>query len=74
MVTARLLTHAYGQMGEIAASGGFFSYFVVMQVYGFDYNNIFFLLSVSAVNPVDRATGEIDKTINTWYDFDVTVN
>jgi hypothetical protein len=30
LVTARLLTHAYGQMGEIATAGGFFTYFVVM--------------------------------------------
>jgi sodium/potassium-transporting ATPase subunit alpha len=30
LVTGRLLTHAYGQMGEIATCGGFFTYFIIM--------------------------------------------
>lgn len=35
MVTMRLLVHAYGQMGEIATAGGFFTYFLIMKLYGF---------------------------------------
>ena len=43
-----------------------------MQVYGFDYSNIFFLLSNAAVNPVNSA-GVIDNTINTWYAYNASV-
>ena len=52
LVTARLLTHSYGQMGEIATAGGFFTYFVVMEVYGFSSNIVFGLLSVDSVYPL----------------------
>ncbi len=62
-------------MGEIATAGGFFTYFVIMQVYGFNYGNIFFLLSVPAVvpvtNPADPTT--TDYLINTWYQFNASV-
>jgi len=64
LVTGRLLTHAYGQMGEIATAGGFFTYFVIMQVYGFDYSNIFFLLSVPAVVPTNPTTNMTDYNFN----------
>lgn len=49
LVTARLLTHAYGQMGEIATAGGFFTYFVVMEIFGFPSNIAIELLSKKAV-------------------------
>lgn len=51
LVTARLLCHAYGQMGEIATAGGFFTYFVVMRLYGFPPNILFGLVSRSAIIP-----------------------
>jgi hypothetical protein len=39
-----------------------------MQVYGFDYSNIFFLLSVPAVVPVD-STGALNYNFNGVYTF-----
>jgi len=51
LVSARLLTHAYGQMGEIATSGGFFTYFIIMTLYGFRFPEIFNLVSQKAVFP-----------------------
>ena len=72
LVTGRLLTHAYGQMGEIATAGGFFSYFITMAVYGFDYSLIFFLLSVNAVNPI--VNGAVDTNFNGPYTFDPNAN
>jgi sodium/potassium-transporting ATPase subunit alpha len=67
LVSGRLLAHAYGQMGEIATAGGFFTYFVIMQCYGFDYNNIFFLLNKDAVQPF--VNGTMDANLNTAYTF-----
>lgn len=82
LVTGRLLAHSYGQMGEIATAGGFFTYFVVMQVYGFDYSYIFFMLSVGAVNPVSPSdtsfTGAgaapTDLSINSFFTYDATAS
>lgn len=51
LVSARLLTHAYGQMGEIATAGAFFSYFTVMQLYGFPPNILFGLVNKSTIIP-----------------------
>lgn len=68
LVTGRLLTHAYGQMGEIATAGGFFTYFVVMEVFGFPSNIVFSLLSVSAVSPVD-SNGNTNINYNTPYTY-----
>lgn len=73
LVTARLLTHAYGQMGEIATAGGFFTYFLTMQLYGFPSNIIFSLLSVPAINPVNNVTdNSVDTTINNAYTYNAT--
>jgi len=70
LVTARLLTHAYGQMGEIATAGGFFTYFLVMQLYGFPSSIVFSLLSKAAVNPINPTTGKIDINYNNnYYEF-----
>lgn len=38
LVTAKLLGHAYGNMGELATCGGFFTYNVVMTCYGFPFS------------------------------------
>lgn len=35
LVTTRLITHAYLQMGIISTAGGFFAYFSTMYYYGF---------------------------------------
>ena len=69
LVSGRLLAHSYGQMGEIATAGGFFSYFMVMSVYGFDYSVIFFLLSVNAFFPyvVNDGTGTFEQNFNASY-------
>ena len=74
LVSGRLLTHAYGQMGEIATAGGFFTYFIVMSVYGFDYSVIFFLLSVNASFPyvVEEGVGTFQQDFNANYIFEPT--
>lgn len=64
LVSARLLCHAYGQMGEIATAGGFFTYFIVMDMYGFPPSIVFFLLNQAAVNPVNDQ-GNVDINFNT---------
>jgi sodium/potassium-transporting ATPase subunit alpha len=51
LVSARLLAHAYGNMGEIATCGGFFTYFIVMRLYGFPPHILFGLVSKAAVIP-----------------------
>jgi len=51
LVSARLLAHAYGQMGEIATAGAFFTYFIVMRLYGFPPSMLFGLVSQSAIIP-----------------------
>jgi len=43
-----------------------------MQVYGFDYNNIFFLLSVNTANPVNSGTNTVNLNFNTPYTFNAT--
>jgi sodium/potassium-transporting ATPase subunit alpha len=48
LVSAKLLGHAYGNMGEIATCGGFFTYNLVMQCYGFPFDIYFELLSKPA--------------------------
>ena len=73
LVSLRLLVHAYGNMGEIATAGGFFTYFVIMNLYGFNFNNIFFLLSVPAVVPINT-NGSVDTNYNTFYTYIPTTN
>eukprot|EP00178_Gracilaria_changii_P014261 TRINITY_DN4032_c0_g2_i2.p1 TRINITY_DN4032_c0_g2~~TRINITY_DN4032_c0_g2_i2.p1 ORF type:complete len:162 (-),score=18.37 TRINITY_DN4032_c0_g2_i2:650-1135(-) len=52
LVSARLLCHAYGQMGEIATAGAFFTYFVVMRLYGFYPQNLFGLVNSDTALPM----------------------
>jgi sodium/potassium-transporting ATPase subunit alpha len=60
-------------MGEIATAGGFFTYFLTMQLYGFPSNIIFSLLSVPAINPVNNVTDNSANTnINTPYTYNET--
>lgn len=51
LVSARLIVHAYGHMGIIATAGGFFTYFVVMRLYGFPPSILFGLMSKPAIIP-----------------------
>jgi sodium/potassium-transporting ATPase subunit alpha len=48
LVSAKLLGHAYGNMGEIATCGGLFTYNLVMTCYGFPFEIYFELLSKPA--------------------------
>lgn len=41
MVTLKLITHAYLQMGIIATAAGFFAYFSTMYYYGFTMSGLF---------------------------------
>jgi sodium/potassium-transporting ATPase subunit alpha len=41
MVSLRLITHAYAQMGFIATAAGFFAYYSVMNYYGFTMTGLF---------------------------------
>lgn len=65
LVSARLLAHAYGQMGEIATAGGFFTYFIVMRLYGFPPNLLFGLVSKPAIIPqtYNTNTGQFEQNI-----------
>ena len=57
LVSARLLCHAYGQMGEIATAGGFFTYFIVMRLYGFYPTYLFGLVNHPTANPYQMING-----------------
>lgn len=50
-MSAKLLAHAYGNMGEIATCGGFFTYNIIMSCYGFPFGIYFELLSKTAYAP-----------------------
>jgi len=62
LVSAKLLGHAYGNMGELATCGGFFTYNIVMTCYGFPVSIYWELLSKSAYTPTYQ--GAIDYTYN----------
>jgi hypothetical protein len=64
LVSGKLLTHAYGQMGEIASAAGFFAYFVVMKVYGFPTEILFGLVSQNAYNPSNSIHYNTPYTFN----------
>jgi sodium/potassium-transporting ATPase subunit alpha len=51
LVSGKLLGHAYGNMGELATCGGFFTYNLIMNVYGFPFWIYFELLSKPTFNP-----------------------
>lgn len=64
LVTMRLLCHAYGQMGEIATAGAFFTYFVIMRLYGFPPHILFGLVSQSAIIPQTlNNKGELEPNV-----------
>lgn len=47
------MVHAYGLMGSIASAAGFYTYFTVMEVYGFTPNILMGLLRTEAVVPLN---------------------
>lgn len=51
LVSRKLITHAYLQMGEIATAGGFYAYFVVMKDFGFPPSMLYGLAQKKAVMP-----------------------
>lgn len=53
LVTIRMMTHAYCQMGFIGTAAGMFNYIVIMQIYGFPFQILFMLLSKGGVVPMD---------------------
>ena len=63
LVSAKLLGHAYGNMGELATCGGFFTYNVVMTCYGFPVDIYWELLSKQAYTP-PGANGEPNYAYN----------
>jgi sodium/potassium-transporting ATPase subunit alpha len=65
LVSGKLLCHAYGQMGEIATAAGFFTYFTVMNTYGFYTSSLYLLLSKDTYNPYNNASYNIDAPYNT---------
>lgn len=53
LVTVRMMGHSYGLMGAIASAAGFYTYFTVMEVYGFSPRILMHLLSRQAVLPLN---------------------
>jgi sodium/potassium-transporting ATPase subunit alpha len=63
LMSMRLLAHAYENMGAIATCGGFFTYFVVMRLYGFPPHILFGLLRTPAILPnggIEYNSGECE--------------
>jgi sodium/potassium-transporting ATPase subunit alpha len=63
LVSAKLLGHAYGNMGELATCGGFFTYNIVMTCYGFPFSVYWELLSKASYAPT--VNGGVDLDYNT---------
>jgi len=66
LVSACLLGHAYGNMGELATCGGLFTYNLIMNVYGFPFTIYYELLSYNAYAPPNTA-GDFTSGANTGY-------
>ena len=56
LVSAKLLGHAYGNMGQLATCGGFFTYNIVMTCYGIPYDIYWELLSKPTFIPPAEST------------------
>lgn len=65
LVSGKLLCHAYGQMGEIATAAGFFTYFVIMNLYGFPTSQLFGMLGLNAYNPRTDLNWNTNSPYNT---------
>lgn len=51
LVSIRMMTHAYLLMGAIASAAGFYTYFIVMEVYGFSPNILINIMKREGVVP-----------------------
>ncbi|CAM5999912.1 unnamed protein product [Sphagnum balticum] len=71
LVSGRMLVHSYGLMGSIATASGFFTYFLIMELYGFPPSTLFFLLAKPGLVPMAmEPSGFPDwlSALNTRYD------
>ena len=55
LVTIRMMTHSYVLMGAIGAAAGFYTYFIIMEVYGFSPSILINLISRDAVLPLNSS-------------------
>jgi sodium/potassium-transporting ATPase subunit alpha len=69
LTSIRMMVHAYGLMGSIATAGGFFTYFLIMELYGFSPNILFNIMSQPTIVPTNL-WGEPDLTFNLPYTYD----
>jgi sodium/potassium-transporting ATPase subunit alpha len=53
LVSIRMMTHAYLLMGAIASAAGFYTYFIVMEVYGFSPSILIGIISREGVVPLN---------------------
>jgi len=56
-------------MGEIATAAAFFTYFVIMEVYGFSPNTLFFLLTNDPMLPIDPTNVNVINPTTINYTF-----
>lgn len=69
LVSVRMMVHAYGLMGSIASAAGFYTYFTIMEIYGFTPTILMGLLSTEAVVPLN-SNMEADTNFNRFVSFD----
>jgi hypothetical protein len=69
LVSVRMMVHAYGLMGSIASAAGFYTYFTIMEVYGFTPSILMGLLKIEAVVPLNSSM-QADPTFNKFVSFD----
>ena len=51
LVTMKLMVHTYACMGWIQSWGGLFSYFVIMQDFGFSFWHLFGKATIKIIEP-----------------------
>jgi hypothetical protein len=51
IITPKVIFYSYGILGLISTASGFFSYFLVMKIYGFPFNILFGITKANAYNP-----------------------
>lgn len=47
-----MMVHSYGLMGSIATAAGFYTYFIIMELYGFPLPILISLLSKQGIVPL----------------------
>lgn len=53
LVSIRMMTHAYLLMGAIGSAAGFYTYFIVMEVYGFSPSILINIMKKEGVVPLN---------------------